>query len=150
MYKCNAMRRILFSLLIGCMGIISGYASTAVNQDGKTNPGPGEDGNNGGLIGGRPLIPSYRARFHVSYDSDLSALVVYSPSVDGQVYAVLQNLTFGTSCGYVLADGDETVIPITVWGTEVQRLTVILRSHYSQILINCQFYINDGMIVFLD
>ena len=152
MQKIYAMRKVLLSFLIGCLGFISGHASTIVSQDWV--PGPILGGNNGDLNDGRHLsrtgykdLLTVNECLTVSYDPELSALIVYSPTVQGLVYAVIQNQTFVKPRMIRLAPGDDTVIPINTWMPEVQRLTVFLRNGNPILILDVLFYISDDGIL---
>ena len=140
------MRKVLLSFLIGCLGFISGQASTIVSQDWV--PGPILGGNNGSTNDGRHLDQTRKIYTKVSYDPDLSALVIYSSAVHGLGYADLQYLTFGRLHRYFLTPGDETVIPINTLGTEVQRLTVCFKSINLICYLDVLFYIDDGILYY--
>ena len=135
------MRKVLLSFLIGCLGFISGHASTSVSQDWQ--PSPIQEGNVGNTNGGRQLTMALRDT-KVYYDPDLSALLIYIPYVEGQVFAVLQNSFFGTPRKYNLTIGDVTVIRINkACGKEVQRLTICLRAGDPICYFDVLFYIED-------
>ena len=152
------MRKVLLSFLIGCIGFISGHASTIISQDWV--PGPIIGGNNGDLNDGRNLIPIPPRILHdciivndgliVSYDPELSALKVYTPEIQGQAYAVVQNQTFGTCRNYLLTSGEDTIVPINIWAQAEQRLVVCVRSSNPVIILDVMFYIDDGVLVYWD
>ena len=138
------MRKVLLSFLIGCLGFISGHASTSVSQDWQ--PSPIQEGNVGNTNTGRHRTITLLIRYtKVDYDPDLSALLIYTPYVEGHVFAVLQNSIFGTPRKYDLTVGAVTVIPINnTFGTEVQRLTICLRASNPICYFDVLFYIDDG------
>lgn len=140
------MRKVLLSFLIGCLGFISGQASTIVSQDWV--PGPILGGNNGGTNDGRNLDQARKESAMVSYDPDLSALVIYSSAVQGPIYAKLQPQFLVKPRIIPLAPDDDTVIPINTWSPEVQRLTVVLGSSNPVIILDVLFYIDDGILYY--
>ena len=140
------MRKVLLSFLIGCLGVISGQASTIVSQDWV--PGPILGGNNGSTNDGRHLDQSRKINTTVSYNPGLSALVINTPAVQGHIFATIQDQSFVKPRIIILTPGDDTVIPVNIWSPEVQRLTVVIRSSNPKLILDVLFYIDDGILYY--
>jgi hypothetical protein len=143
------MRKVLLSFLIGCLGFISGQASTIVSQDWV--PGPILGGNNGSTNDGRPLTQSYiKTHTTVDYNPNLSALVISIPDVQGHIYAIFQPQPSVKPRIIQLAPGGDTVIPINTWSLDVQRLVVVFGSSEPILILDVLFYIDNGMLYYCE
>jgi hypothetical protein len=106
------MRKTLLLLLIGCIGITSGQASTSFLQDGKT--ATTQAGNIQETSSGRPRAPRrQQTPFSISYDSGLCALVVTPLADVGLVHAFIENLDTGAVCIYSFNSSLAAVLPIS-------------------------------------
>ena len=76
-------------LLVGSVGIISGYAHPFTGQDGKETTS--QMGSIGDTSMGRPRVPRRSPSFQIYYDPGLNAVLVSSTSDVGLVNAVIEN-----------------------------------------------------------
>ena len=123
------MRKTLLLLLIGCIGITSGQASTSFLQDGKT--ATTQAGNIQETSSGRPRAPRrQQTLFSISYDSGLCALVVTPLADVGLVHALLENLTTGAVCIYSFNSSEPAVLPV-IGEAGVWRIIVFYSNRFT-------------------
>lgn len=117
------MRKILMLLVVGCLGISTGQASSLFLQDGKSTPI--RKGENGPCSHGRPRAPRHSPTFQIWYEPGVNAVLVVSSADVGPVQAIIENLTSGTLYTYSFDSSSPAILPISgepgVW-------KVILRS----------------------
>ena len=160
MQKIKAMRKVLLSFLIGCMGFIYGHASTAINLDGspkQTPPpvfAPPQTGNPGDDDIDRPhLRPGLWVKFETTwleYDSCTSTLFVHTPDGEGQILVGIYNLFTGEFCSYSY-DASTHVLTIPFMegeGTWRLCLYVTHGPYGPGTLFRCHFTIENGMLVY--
>ena len=123
-------------LLVGSVGIISGYAHPFTGQDGKETTS--QMGSIGETSMGRPRASRRSPSFQIYYDPGLNAVLVSSTSDVGLVHAVIENLSTG-SLGMSFIDTSAPVLlPI---GNERGRLRVtIIIEEGIQLCYECDNY----------
>ena len=123
-------------LLVGSVGIISGYAHPFTGQDGKETTS--QMGSIGETSMGRPRVSRRSPSFQIYYDPGLNAVLVSSTSDVGLVHAVIENLSTG-SLGMSFIDTSAPVLlPI---GNERGRLRVtIIIEEGIQLCYECDNY----------
>ena len=104
------MRKTLMLLLVGSVGIISGYAHPFTGQDGKETTS--QMGSIGDTSMGRPRVPRRSPSFQIYYDPGLNAVLVSSTSDVGPVHAVIENLSTGSFYTYSFDSSELAVLPI--------------------------------------
>ena len=105
------MRKTLMLLLVGSVGIISGYAHPFTGQDGKETTS--QMGSIGDTSMGRPRVPRRSPSFQIYYDPGLNAVLVSSTSDVGLVNAVIENLSTGSFYTYSFDSSELAVLPIS-------------------------------------
>ena len=105
------MRKTLMLLLVGCVGILSGYANPFTGQDGKETTS--QMGSIGDTSMGRPRAPRRSPSFQIYYDPGLNAVLVSSTSDVGLVNAVIENLSTGSFYTYSFDSSELAVLPIS-------------------------------------
>ena len=105
------MRKTLMLLLVGSVGIISGYAHPFTGQDGKETTS--QMGSIGDTSMGRPRVPRRSPSFQIYYDPGLNAVLVSSTSDVGPVHAVIENLSTGSFYTYSFDSSELAVLPIS-------------------------------------
>lgn len=105
------MRKTLMLLLVGCVGILSGYANPFTGQDGKETTS--QMGSIGDTSMGRPRAPRRSPSFQIYYDPGMKAMIVSSISDVGPVHAVIENLSTGTFYSYLFDSSELAVLPIS-------------------------------------
>ena len=98
-------------LLVGSVGIISGYAHPFTGQDGKETTS--QMGSIGDTSMGRPRVPRRSPSFQIYYDPGLNAVLVSSTSDVGPVHAVIENLSTGSFYTYSFDSSELAVLPIS-------------------------------------
>ena len=98
-------------LLVGSVGIISGYAHPFTGQDGKETTS--QMGSIGDTSMGRPRVPRRSPSFQIYYDPGLNAVLVSSTSDVGLVNAVIENLSTGSYYTYSFDSSELAVLPIS-------------------------------------
>lgn len=98
-------------LLVGSVGIISGYAHPFTGQDGKETTS--QMGSIGDTSMGRPRVPRRSPSFQIYYDPGLNAVLVSSSSDVGLVNAVIENLSTGSFYTYSFDSSELAVLPIS-------------------------------------
>ncbi len=98
-------------LLVGSVGIISGYAHPFTGQDGKETTS--QMGSIGDTSMGRPRVPRRSPSFQIYYDPGLNAVLVSSTSDVGLVNAVIENLSTGSFYTYSFDSSELAVLPIS-------------------------------------
>lgn len=123
-------------LLVGSVGIISGYAHPFTGEDGKTTNS--QMGSIGDATSVRPRALRRSPSFQIYYDPGLNAVLVSSTSDVGLVHAVIENLSTG-SLGMSFIDTSAPVLlPI---GNERGRLRVtIIIEEGIQLCYECDNY----------
>ena len=98
-------------LLVGSVGIISGYAHPFMGQDGKTTNS--QMGSIGDASSVRPRALRRSPSFQIYYDPGLNAVLVSSTSDVGLVNAVIENLSTGSYYTYSFDSSELAVLPIS-------------------------------------
>ena len=98
-------------LLVGSVGILSGYAHPFTGQDGKETTS--QMGSIGDTSMGRPRVPRRSPSFQIYYDPGLNAVLVSSTSDVGLVNAVIENLSTGSFYTYSFDSSELAVLPIS-------------------------------------
>ena len=98
-------------LLVGSVGIISGYAHPFTSQDGKTTNS--QMGSVGDATSVRPRALRRSPSFQIYYDPGLNAVLVSSTSDVGLVNAVIENLSTGSFYTYSFDSSELAVLPIS-------------------------------------
>ena len=98
-------------LLVGSVGIISGYAHPFTGQDGKETTS--QMGSIGDTSMGRPRAPRRSPSFQIYYDPGMKAMIVSSISDVGPVHAVIENLSAGAFYSYLFDSSELAVLPIS-------------------------------------
>ena len=98
-------------LLVGSVGIISGYAHPFTGQDGKETTS--QMGSIGETSMGRPRASRRSPSFQIYYDPGLNAVLVSSTSDVGPVHAVIENLSTGSFYTYSFDSSELAVLPIS-------------------------------------
>lgn len=98
-------------LLVGSVGIISGYAHPFTSQDGKTTNS--QMGSVGDATSVRPRAPRPSPSFQICYEPGLNAVLVSSCADAGLVHAVIENLCTGTFYSYLFDSSELAVLPIS-------------------------------------
>ncbi len=98
-------------LLVGSVGIISGYAHPFTGQDGKETTS--QMGSIGETSMGRPRASRRSPSFQIYYDPGLNAVLVSSTSDVGLVNAVIENLSTGSFYTYSFDSSELAVLPIS-------------------------------------
>lgn len=117
-------------LLVGSVGIISGYAHPFTGQDGKETTS--QMGSIGDTSMGRPRAPRRSPSFQIYYDPGLNAVLVSSTSDVGLVHAVIENLSTSSFYTYSFDSSELTILPIS---GEAGVWRVLLYSNYG--LVGC-------------
>ena len=140
--KKNAMRKVLLTILIGCMGIFPSHASTTISMDEKATTN--QEVNIGEMLTFIPFFPMY----HLTYNSDLSMLTFHRRIVKDSLFVVLQNITTGESQFNSFGSSCEVSFPITgeegLWRISVGRAP---SSHNPAILYEYYFTIENDKII---
>ena len=105
------MRKTLMLLLVGSVGIISGYAHPFTGQDGKETTS--QMGSIGDTSMGRPRAPRRSPSFQIYYDPGLNAVLVSSTSDVGLVHAVIENLSTSSFYTYSFDSSELAVLPVS-------------------------------------
>ena len=143
------MKKVLISFLIGCMGLISAHATTAICLEERTTSI--QEGDNEGIAPDRPSYPMIIAAYFFYYDSDRSALSINTPAWPYPYFAVLENFTTGESNYYSYDDllEEEQYIPFT-GGPGIWRLSLgSAVPHDPRILTEWYFTIENGKITYV-
>lgn len=156
------MRKVLLSFLIGCLGFISGFASTSISMDGGGGEGGGGGNttpiNDGGftiLTLGRPLVPPLPDLVgDVNFpSSEYFYCLVISPGADwGQFIVIIENLTTGESEAAV-SDSNSAKPFFTPFAIEdgIWRLNVCSTGrHKRKILSKWDFTLDHGIITIIN
>lgn len=98
-------------LLVGCVGILSGYANPFTGQDGKETTS--QMGSIGDTSMGRPRAPRPSPSFQICYEPGLNAVLVSSRADAGLVHAVIENLSTGSFYTYSFDSSELAVLPIS-------------------------------------
>jgi len=143
------MRKVLLTILIECMGFVAAHATTAISLDEKTISI--QKRTVVGVTPDRPRYPMVIAAYYFYYDSDLSALSIYTPAWHYPYFAVLENFTTGESNYYSYDDllEEEMSIPFT-GGPGIWRLSLgSAVPHDPRILTEWYFTIENGKITYV-
>lgn len=105
------MRKILLLLLIGSFSVLSGYASTSCNLDGKSTTTQRRDQKDDSA--GRPRAPRRSRIFQISSEPGTNILQVISSADVGFVTAVIDNLSSGTVYTYSFNSSTPAFLPIS-------------------------------------
>lgn len=114
------MRKVLLTIVIGCLGYISGNASSVICLDGDGKR-TFEEGNIRDVTGGRPLRPPIHKKvilemgIHFTYDPIMSTLSIRISPENGPVFVSLRNPYTGESMVSFLDSSTRvlTVFPFT-------------------------------------
>ena len=140
------MRKVLLSFLIGCMGFISGHASTIFYSEGETNTN--QEWINMDIIPDVPH-PKYILDYSFMYNPYMSALIIFGGRDPAHV--VLENLSTGEQYFYTYdyLSAENGFIPFT-GGDGVWRLSFCSAvPHEPRIIINRGFSIYNGVFTLL-
>lgn len=105
------MRKYLFLLLIGCVGMHSGLACPSLSLDGKTVEA--QKGNADNTSPTRPRAPRRSRTFQVSFEPGMNPIQVSSSTGVGIVTAVIENLSSGTIYTYSFDSSVPAFLPIS-------------------------------------
>ena len=166
MFLCKkqyAMRKVLLSFLVGCIGFFPSHASTVVSLDGegKTHQG----GNIGDMDEGRDLTLPEEGGWdeegvevecediYYSYDPFLSTLFVYTPVSFSSLplYVVIDNIDTNDTFIFSPTAPGIFVVPFDGgdghWKLRVVAVKSYLRATFSRTLYRVYFTIKNGVII---
>ena len=150
------MRKVLLTIVIGCLGYISGNASSVICLDGDDKR-TFEEGNIGDVTGGRPLRPPRipgrvinEMGIHFTYDPIMSTMSIRISTDNGPVFVSLRNPYTGESMVSFIDSSTRvlTIFPFTE-GPGFWKFSLI-SVHGGAHLYDFVFIIDNGEISFYE